>query len=298
MTGYYSPELDELRFRARRLISGDFRVDDLSCLFLAMRGHDEAGAVVKEIGDLVAHRFRRKQGVLKNAAQERFDALVVAAHSRDDPDGPVPLHFWEALRANRRGISPKKLRKDLGLSPGNARVMLREIEENYADHINDGHTLKNALSTAQNRLVNYLREQGTLTEPFTDNQLIGEINAALKRYQISSRKIQGDAAKFLILFAISQMHNTVIQLDDGGPFSLLQIHPHADGKLTVFLQSHAPWIDTKANLVRFADVYIMTTHFSTNLPESRHCDIEALREPDGYVYSLEVTSDLTLSRLK
>lgn len=290
MADRYTPHLDELSFRTKRLISGDLRNEDVATIFLALRERPSAGDAVTEIGDLVAHRFVRDRGPLRDAAQERFDALVCMGHATVDPNGPLPPRYWATLRGNLKGVHPRRLWKDTGVSLRAAKALLRQARDKFEQHVTSGAELRKSLTRSQTALFDYLIKEGTLREPFTDRQLISELNAALKLDGISGRSIHGDAAKFVTLFAISKMHNTALLLENG-TYSVAQIHPTTD-KLIVWLETEAP------SIPGVEPTNFMAPHFRTSLREADHCDVDSIRESDGRTHSLEATSDLRLSLLK
>ena len=117
------------RTRVERLLRGDFRVDDLTRLFLYARDRCDGRESVKEVGDFVAHHNERNKGTVTRATREWFaisgfiSRLYTKRYNRDrlPPEAPEfsPLRFaaWKApslnakpaLRASKlSAFSPKR----------------------------------------------------------------------------------------------------------------------------------------------------------------------------------------------
>src|SRR5450759_1802598 len=108
-----------LRIRVERLLRDDFRVEDLTTLFLALRDRCEGREAIREIGDFVAHRDERTKGITTTAVRDFFTSsrFVVeynlAKKSLSMAD--LPANFMDILYATFRRLDNKILKSQTHL---------------------------------------------------------------------------------------------------------------------------------------------------------------------------------------
>lgn len=68
---------DDLRLRAKRLIRGDRRIDDIDRFYLDLRDRTHGRASFREIGDFVAHRGERNRGPVTQNARDVITSVTV-----------------------------------------------------------------------------------------------------------------------------------------------------------------------------------------------------------------------------
>ena len=109
------------RARVERLLRGDFRVDDLTRLFLYARDRCDGREPVQEVGDFVAHHDERTKGLITRVTRDWFSiarvwGAVVQLKQQLDPQNmpdTFPDFLWANLRRQPAIISrnPKITRK-------------------------------------------------------------------------------------------------------------------------------------------------------------------------------------------
>jgi hypothetical protein len=122
------------RARVERLLSGTFRPDDLTGLFLYARDHCDGREPVADIGDFVAHHNERDKGIVTRSTREWF--AVARYHlPRFGPNGkpldsekmPPATRQYFKIAVNR--IDPKLIREKTGMRRADAYKRLNDIAE-------------------------------------------------------------------------------------------------------------------------------------------------------------------------
>src|SRR5258705_11504652 len=79
------------RARVQRLLTGTFRPDDLTGLFLYARDHCDGREPVAEIGHFVAHHNERDKGIVTRATRDWFTTMRFHMSRFQRPDGSLDL---------------------------------------------------------------------------------------------------------------------------------------------------------------------------------------------------------------
>lgn len=218
---------DDLRARARRLTSGDFRTGDLDRLFLGQRARAHGRACFREIGDFVAHRDTREKGVVTDVGRDVFTSVDVWSM---DLRGlkPSAADLARAANANLRLASDKQLQEGCGcrraVAGNRSRSALSKLERG------EGPT------EAELRVLRYLGNRFIWKPAFTSNQLFTEFREVLTRNGIiaSDDAPRLDGAKaFLSLYALAVMHGSSLLLKDNHRARLFAGYANPERRLEV-----------------------------------------------------------------
>ena len=93
-----------LRIRVERLMHGEFKVEDLTTLFLAPRDRAGGRQSIVEVGAFVAHREERYKGIVTDAVRDFFARIrfVVESYERPPKAHDLPPYVAEFLKASAR----------------------------------------------------------------------------------------------------------------------------------------------------------------------------------------------------
>src|SRR5262249_42559823 len=126
----------ELRARAERLLRGDFRVDDLTKLFLFARDRCDGRQSVQEIGDFVAHHDERSKGIVTRTVRDLLTILrIQLPRFNQQPRfrkpynlSELPPNFPLFLDAAMRRMTSRIMRERTGIALSKATKMLPSIK--------------------------------------------------------------------------------------------------------------------------------------------------------------------------
>jgi hypothetical protein len=281
-----------LRIRVERLLKGDIRIEDLTTLFLALRGRCDGREILTEMGDFVAHRDERNKGIVTQACRDYFTSLrLFLDHSSganpvtlDD----LPSNFADALYGSFRRTDNGVIKDETGLKRSAAELLLKGI-------------LKRLLKTNDNKiflawptnddvaLINCLIRRTSGKAMFTDDMLFEEFSASLamngllkpkERRQLRLRK------NAITLYAVSHMHQCVVDLGDGT-------------KAKLFARSNIGGdcfgIVASAPVRSFTVVGAM---FQTGMNLDEACEPDLLTAVDQWEFGFELTPKGTLTQLR
>jgi hypothetical protein len=218
---------DDLRARARRLVSGDFRTGDLDRLFLGQRSRAHGCACFREIGDFVAHRDTREKGIVTDVGRDVFTSVDVWSM---DMRGlkPSAADLARAAYANLRLASNEQLQEGCGcrraVAGNRLRTALSKLEAGEKP------------TEAELRVLRYLGNRFIWKPAFTSNQLFTEFEEVLTRNGIiaSDEAAQlGSAKAFLSLYALALMHGSSLLLKDNHRARLFAGYANRERRLEV-----------------------------------------------------------------
>lgn len=281
---------DDLRIRARRLIGGDFRQDDLSHFYLGLRDRTGGSKTFRDMGDFVAHRQERNQGELQGIAKDIFTSFSVWASGLNGQMPPLDAMI-RCARANIKLATDKQI-KDLCHCRRDVAVkrLKRAIQT-----LQNGQTI---LDAADEQVWRALRSRWIWRPAFSADVLFDDFATVLHRNAIIERsEIQsiGIARTFIALHAVKVMHGSQVKLDDGRTAALYAGYAN-DQRV----------IEVKIDLVYEGlakPVMAPTCLFLTDLHGADHCarDLPAPKDAadfKAWSMPLDITADLKLDRLR
>ena len=160
----------ELQARARRLLTGPPRADDLDHLFLNQRDRAHGRASFREIGDFVAHRGERSKGPVTNRVRDIFTSFQVWSLGLR---GLVPTlaDLRAAGAANLRLLTDEQLQTRIGMRREAAKT---KIEKGFRKL-----EAKRSLSVHEERLLTQLANHFIWRPAFTDDDLVRDFTDVL-----------------------------------------------------------------------------------------------------------------------
>jgi hypothetical protein len=224
-------ECKALRIRVERLLRGDSNPDDLTALFLALRDFSGGRECVMEIGNFIAHRGERYVGITTEEARGFFATVrFLFPEPKQINLSDLPVNFSELLVYAFRRTGNSQLKSQLRLKRQIAERKLNQLRERIqADAYQ---RLFLAWPTDEDRtLIQCLLGHVTARPAFTDERLIDELTAALHANGLlhqTEMKAFRKFKTFVALFAISKMHQCMIDLGDGTQAELLGGATHSN----------------------------------------------------------------------
>lgn len=273
---------DDLRLRAKRLLSGQRRIEDLDRLFLDQRDRHHGKPSFREVGDFVAHRKERQKGLVTQIARDVFTSVSVWSLAFRDQK-PSRADIVRAAWANFRLASDLQLKQGCGLR----RPLAKSRLESGLAKFERGDTI----TDEELKVILYLGNRFIWKPAFTDDQLFDEFSDVLRKNAIIAQADMAallDAKPFITLYAIACMHGSTIQLDDPLNGQLLAGYANRQRNLEVKVQ------------IRFDDapkpIFSPVCMFLTALKPEDHCEaaLLALRtdwHPHVWSDPLEINAD-------
>ena len=282
-----------MRARVERLLRGDFRADDLTRLFLYARDRCDGRESVQEIGDFVAHHSERTKGIVTRETRDWFLTVryIVPTMKRPFAADSLPPNFREILSATfrRSGVALKAA----GISQSRARQIFPSLCEKFITNSDGTLSISLRHSGEELKLMNFLSGLVTGHAAFTAAKLNADLSATLQKLNLlerSERKAFERVAPTVALFAVSLMHNCVIQIDDSS-FAKLYAFNHVGQKIAVYAE-----VPT-TNPIKGGSIAIASPIFVTDLVLEDWCTAELLSLPQPWECDLEIALDGKLGRL-
>lgn len=291
-------QMPDAKSRARvvRLLSGDFRPDDLTGLFLFARDHCDGREAVAEIGHFVAHHHERDRGTITRSTREWF-AVARYHMPRFGPGGrdhlkadrlPSAARDYFDIAVNR--IEAKIIKRQTGLRRAAAYDLMRGIIPRMSQNSDGTWRLPSDLSAIEVKLINCVSSIIAVTPAFEEIRLIEDFIATLKSNGLITkeeiRENRSALSALIPLYAISAMHNCVIQIGDG---TTTQLRGAATGD-GIDIDATVP-----ALFANKPGVGVSCTMFSSALDPNLHCSPELLS--GAWDFEIELRPDKRLSRL-
>lgn len=210
-----------LRIRVERLLKGDFNPSYLSELFLALRDYSGGRQTIMEIGNFVAHCGERNIGITTEEARGFF-AVIRFFYQRSPGPNPLdifdlPKNFSDLLGFAFRRTENSRIKTELRLKRSEAERRLNDLRK----RIQKDAAQKVSLARPTNEdlaLIKCFLGQIVVRPAFDDEKLIEEFTTALHANGLLYKnefKAFLELKTFVGLFAVSKMHQCIIDLGDG-----------------------------------------------------------------------------------
>jgi hypothetical protein len=297
-----------LRIRVERLLRGEFRVEDLTTLFLAMRDRCDGREAVREIGDFAAHRDERTKGITTRTVREFFTLLKFGIpRIGESPLSLVdlPPNIADVMRATFSRLDSQLLRKYTGMKRITAQKALIDVIARIQRDVTGRYILPWP-TESDARLVECLTNFIISREAFNDERLCEEFTATLSANSLlrkNETKQFRALAPAITLYAISVMHLCSIDLGDETA-AILEASPAAGerGKLGVLAKAEV-WRKKgmgPGGSEIMKPILAIGPIFVTNLDASVYCETELLIPSTDRTWGehLEVTAQRTLAMLR
>ncbi|TIU47181.1 MAG: hypothetical protein E5W19_23255 [Mesorhizobium sp.] len=288
------PHFDaELKVRVERLLSGRFKPDDLTTLFLALRDRADGREAVIEVGDFVAHRDRRNKGIITRTVRDFFLIIRFMFGPEREQAGidNLPGNIEGILQASFRRVENKTVRLHTGMSRVAAAKVLKGLIERIRTHQNGRHYLW-LPTPGELSLLNCLTSTMRAMPAFNEDGLFDEFAASLAANKlISPRDIRllASLKGTIALFALTHMHQSIIDLGDGTEARLnASALGDAQGHIVVFASAELN-ADNK-NLTVAHPIFVTSQTLA-------NCDPAIQGESHPWPFPLELDAAKRLSRL-
>jgi len=279
-----------LRARVERLLRGDLQIDDLTRLFLYARDRCDGRETVQEIGDFVAHHDERTKGIITRETRDWFITTRVMMSAMKTPlqSDKLPTNFREFLAASLRRLGAGI--KQSGFRLRDAHHILRTLSTKFIANSDSTLAISPRHTQKERALIAALSGHITARPAFTSDRLFQDFSETLKSNALLERTELRDFIKLqpaISLFAVSVMHNCVIQI--GGGLTC---------KLTAFAHGPDGTIEVNAPVPTLADpaILVSSSIYSAGLPAAQYCDA-ALLSAQKWDFDLEVTEATKLAKL-
>jgi hypothetical protein len=296
----FGREMADAKSRARieRMIAGNFRPDDLMHLFLYARDHCDGREAVVDVGDFIAHHSERDKGLITRSTREWFAVARFhwATYNPGQPrqiDGqkmPPATRDYFLIAVNR--IDPASIRKATGLNRSNASQSMNQLAERLTKNADGTWALPADLSGTEQSLVECVVSLMVVRGAFEPDRLFDDFLATLKSNGLITkeeiRRYRDDLHALVQLYAVSVMHNCVIQIGDG---TTTQLKARAE------VGSNEIAVNAAVPMVNMPGVFLSASMFTAKLDPNIHCHPDLLAQRD-WNFEIEVAPDKRLSPLR
>lgn len=268
----YSPMIKaELQARAKRLIEGRAKPEDLDRLFLDQRESAHGRESFRELGDFLAHRDQRNKGPVTQRVRDVFTSFRVWSLGFQGVQATAS-DLRAAGVANLNLSTDDELRSCCGLKRDAARQKfdkaMRKLE------------VGDQPSQSDLALVNYLANRFVWKPAFTDEVLHEDfVQVSLRNQVIELADLSKlvNAKRLLALYAITRLHGAVIKVADGHLATLYAGFSNKERRLEVKVDLAT---DGWAKPVRAPICMFLTT-----LCADDYCDPALLEQPNPVMWN-------------
>jgi hypothetical protein len=296
--GFVMPD-PKSRLRVERLLRGDLRPDDLTNLFIFARDHCDGCESVVDIGDFVAPHSERNRGIVTRSTREWFATAryhAAALRPKGPPQfdgGKLPPVAQEYFKIAVNAMDSRIIRERTGLRRAAAYNTMLSVAKRLNKNADGTWALPADLSKDEAALVDCVSTVMVVKAAFDANRLVEDFLATLKSNGLITKDELRQHAKaigiFVQLFAISVMHNCVVQIADG---TTVQLKAKAE--------KDAKRIDVNAPIQNafphVPGVLLATSMFTVNLDPAVHCHPNLLA--GDWDFEIEFAPEGLLSRLR
>ncbi len=284
------------RARVERLLSGEFRPDDLTLLFLYARDHCDGRESVRDIGDFVAHHNERDRGIITRSTRDWFTVARFLL-PRFAPKAPpleghrMPPAAADYFRIAVKRIGTKRIRNQTGLRGPEAYALMNKLADRLIKN-QDGTWALPSLTESEHKLVVCVSSMLIVRPAFEAEHLCEEFFATLKSNGLISKQeltAKRDFLRMLIqLYAVAAMHNCVVQIGDGTTTQLKARSDLAQKQISVDASVQ--------DAVPGSNVSVATSIFATNTDPEVHCHPDLLTN-SAWDFEIELDQNGRLTRL-
>ncbi len=287
----------ETKRRVERMLSGDFRPDDLSRILLFLRDRTYGKDVVKETSNFISHGVERDIGLVTDTAREFFAGVrlhLSLIETKTFNVDEAPTFFPTAVKAALKHIDKGQIQQQVGQNRKMAERTLESMLAKFVQNANGSYALKGNLDETEVRLLRLLASTFTAKPAFTDKGLIDDLwfvllkNGLVHESELDAFQKQRTP---IILFSVAAMHGCSIVLDKNTKAALAaDCGGNADFPIQVLGVSVCP-------TAKVPDLRIATAMFSTALLARDHCEADLLGDLKGWTYPIELSASFKLKRI-
>jgi hypothetical protein len=285
-----------LRARVERLLSAEFRPDDLTRLFLYARDRCDGRESVQEVGDFVAHKDERTKGLITRTTRDWFEnvrfAVPVIMGNKPDAQN-LPPNFPDVLSAMLRRLDGPTIKGRTGINLAEAHGMVPGIIKKLVKRPSGFFSFpENSFTMKEAALLDCLTSYIVSKTAFDGERLFVDLSATLKSHSLlhkSELKAFEELRPRVSLFAVTVMHNCTVRLQDG---SAVKLQATKDERNGIAIMAPVPVLRPDGSEIR-----ISSAIFSSGVDAASHCGPELLAMQDGWPFDLELTPNGLLDKL-
>lgn len=284
------------RARVQRLLSGTFRPDDLTNLFLYARDRCDGREHVAEIGHFVAHHHERDKGIVTRSTRAWFATVrhVVPYLLSEDKvfdKNSLSSSAREYFKCAASQIDAANLKKETGLTRSKAHSILVRLSERLKDNHDNTLALDDDATDTEIRLVKHVSTTMLVGPAFDPHDLTEGFVATLRSNSLLSKEEAREHSEYLHvvvpLFAVSAMHHCIVKVGNGTTCVLEGIAHGAE--ISVFASVPTSLPDK--------DIEIAKAIFTVGVDPGKYCHPD-LQDGKQWGFEVELNTDVKLTPLR
>ncbi len=276
----------ELKLRARRLLEGRAKPEDLDRLVLDQRENSHGKASFRELADFLAHRDGRDKGPVTQRVRDVFSSFRVWSLGLRGLK-PTLDDIATAGLANLNLLSEEELKFGCNLR--------RDVARQKFDKALRAAKAGQPVSHAKLQLIDFLANRFLWKPAFTGDELFEDFVEVSMRNQVldpADRRPVEQQRDFLLLYAMTRLHGAAIQIEQGRVATLYAGFANSEKRLEVRVDiASQDWPKR---------VHAPICMFSTKLAALEHCAAELLVEMpmwNSWTHPVELGTDGKLHAL-
>ncbi|MCA9469892.1 MAG: hypothetical protein KC643_31215 [Nitrospira sp.] len=202
-----------------KVMSGNFIGNDVESLFMALREFSEGQLIFREVGNFIAHKKDRNQGITYDFLEAvqfavKYYQEYEIPRKTLDISHPFPLYIKHHMKYQLDRCNPNELLRKFKKTRNELKQW---VKENFEENQETGTAiLKNSIGEETFNAIKYLLSFFSLNPLFTANDLMKVLLAVLRRnnFTFKKEKIEAQNSR-IVLFVILLMHKTTIKLKSG-----------------------------------------------------------------------------------
>lgn len=217
-----------LRVRVLRLLGGVFHESDFNELFLALRQRPRVEPIVEEVGNFVAHREVKNQGIVTKILRNfgtvsKFHYGLVRNKLPLDAQRLPPI-AENILRINIEELDQPDIKKSCGLKRKPAKALLNSLLQRMTKNDDGTLALPRNLAEQENNLLQFLLGSLRAKPAFDDEALLRDFIRTLEHNKLlepGEKNVARSLKAPLALFVLTRLHQSSVILHDGSLASLI-----------------------------------------------------------------------------